>query len=114
MYSSYNEGKSLAAERFIKILKKKIYKYMTSKNEYIDKLDNIVNKYNNTYYNTIKMKPVDVKSSTYIDFIFYILKKIIRKILNWKLVIMLEYQNIKTFLAKVMFLIGLKKLNHNQ
>ena len=34
---------------------------------YIDKLDNIVNKYNNTYHNTIKMKPVDVKSSTYID-----------------------------------------------
>ena len=38
-----------------------------SKNVYIDKLDNIVNKYNNTYHNTIKMKPVDVKSSTYID-----------------------------------------------
>ena len=34
---------------------------------HIDKLDNIVNKYNNTYHNTIKMKPVDVKSSTYID-----------------------------------------------
>ena len=39
----------------------------TSKNVYIDKLDNIVNKYNNTYHSKIKMKPVDVKSSTYID-----------------------------------------------
>ena len=39
----------------------------TSKNVYIDKLDNIVNKYNNTYHSIIKMKPVDVKSSTYID-----------------------------------------------
>ena len=38
------------------------------KNVYIDKLDNIVNKYSNTYHRTIKMKPVDVKSSTYIDF----------------------------------------------
>ena len=38
-----------------------------SKNVYIDKLDYIVNKYNNTYHNTIKMKPVNVKSSTYID-----------------------------------------------
>ena len=38
-----------------------------SKNVYIDKLDDIVNKYNNTYHSTIKMKPVDVKSNTYID-----------------------------------------------
>ena len=43
---------------------------MTSitKNIYINKLDDIVNKYKNTYHSTIKMKPVDVKSSTYIDF----------------------------------------------
>ena len=39
-----------------------------SKNVHIDKLDDIVNKYNNAYHNTIKMKPVDVKSVTYIDF----------------------------------------------
>ena len=39
-----------------------------SKNVYIDKLDDVVNKYNNTYHNTIKMKPVDVNSSTYLDF----------------------------------------------
>ena len=38
-----------------------------SKNVYIDKLDDIVDKYNNTYHSTTKMKPVDVKSSTYID-----------------------------------------------
>ena len=38
------------------------------KNVYVDKLDDIVNKYNNTYHSTIKMKPVDVKSNTYIDF----------------------------------------------
>ena len=69
MYSTYNEGKSVIAGRFIRTLKKKIYKYMTSisQNLYIDKLDDIVNKYNNTHHNTIIMKPVDVKSSTYID-----------------------------------------------
>ena len=69
MHSTHNEGKSVVAERFIRTLKNKIYKYMTSisKNVYVDKLDDIVNKYNNTYQRTIKMKPVDVKSSTYID-----------------------------------------------
>ena len=66
-YSTHNEGKPVAAKRFIRILKMKIYKYMTSisKNVYIDKLDDIVEKYN-TYHRTVKMKPVDVKSSTYI------------------------------------------------
>ena len=70
MYAIHNKGKSVIAERFIRILKNKIYKYMTSilKNVYIDKLDDIVNKYNNTYHSTIKMKPVDTKPSTYIDF----------------------------------------------
>ena len=69
MYSIHNEGKSVVAERFIRTLKNKIYKYMTaiSKNVYIDKLDDIVNEYNNTYHRTIKMKPVDVKDNTYID-----------------------------------------------
>ena len=70
MHSINNKGKSLAAERFIKTLKNKTYKYMTSisKNMYIDKLDDIINEYNNTYHRTIKMKPVDVKDNTYIDF----------------------------------------------
>ena len=69
MYSTHNEGKSVIAKRFIRTLKNKIYKYMNSisKNVYIDKLDYIVNKYNNAYHSKIKMKPVDVKSNTYID-----------------------------------------------
>ena len=68
MCSTHNEGRSIVAKRLIRALKKEIYKYMTSisKNVYIDKLDDIVNKYNNTYHSNIKMKPVDVKSSTYI------------------------------------------------
>ena len=70
IHSIHNERKSVVAERFIRTLKTKIYKYMTSisKNVYIDKLDDIVNEYNNTYHRTIKMKPVDVKDNTYIDF----------------------------------------------
>ena len=70
MYSINNEGKSVLGERFIRTLKNKIHKYMTaiSKNIYINKLDDIVNEYNNTYHRTIKMKPVDVKNKTYIDF----------------------------------------------
>ena len=69
MYSSYNEWKSYVAETFIKTLKNKIYKYMTSvsKNVYIDKLDEIVNKFNNTYDSTVKVKPVDLKPNTYIN-----------------------------------------------
>ena len=62
MYSTNNEGKSVLAERFIRTLKNKIYKYMTSisKNVFIDKLDDKVNEYNNTYHTAIKMKPIDV------------------------------------------------------
>ena len=69
MYSTHNGGKSVAAERFIRTLKSKIYKYTTaiSKNLYIDKLDDIVNEYNNTYHPTIEMKPIDVKDNTYIN-----------------------------------------------
>ena len=69
MYSTHNEGKSVVAEIFIRTLKSKIYKYMTSisKNVYIDKLDDIVNEYNNTYHTTTKMKPIDVKDNTYIN-----------------------------------------------
>ena len=69
MYSTHIEGKSVVAERFIRTLKSKIYKYMTSisKNVYIDKLDDIVDEFNNTYYTTIKLKPIDVKDNTYIN-----------------------------------------------
>ena len=71
IYSIHNEGKSVVAERFIRTLKNKIYKCMTSisKNVYIDKLDDIADEYNNTCHRTIKMKPVDVKDNTDIDLI---------------------------------------------
>ena len=70
MYSTNNEGKSVISERFIRTLKTKIYKYMTSisKNVFIDKLDDIVKEYNNKYHTLIKMKPADVNDNTYIDF----------------------------------------------
>ena len=70
MYSTYNEGKSVIAEGFTRTLKSKSYKYMSSmsKNVYIDKLNDIVNKYNNKYHSSAtKMRPVDVKSNTYIN-----------------------------------------------
>ena len=69
MSSTHNGGKSVAAEIFIRTLKNKIYKCMTSisKNVYIDKLDDIESEYNNTYHRTIKMKPIDVKDNTYIN-----------------------------------------------
>ena len=69
MHSIHNKRKSVVAEIFIRTLKDKIYKYMTSisENVYINKLDDIVDEYNNTYDRTINMKPVDIKD-TYIDF----------------------------------------------
>ena len=71
MYSTYNEGKSGVAERFIRKLKNKLYKRMTAtgKNVCYDVLDDIVNKYNNTKHSTIKIKPIDVKNNkrVYID-----------------------------------------------
>ena len=73
IYSIHNEQKSVVAERFIRTLKTKTYKNMTtvSKNVYIDKLDDTVGDDTvgeNTYHRTIKMKPVDVKANTYFDF----------------------------------------------
>ena len=65
---------------------------LISKNVYRDKLDDIVNKYNNKYHSTIKMKPVDLKSNTYIN-----------------LVILLKYQNIRMFLQQITLQIGVKK-----
>ena len=64
MYSTYNEGKSVVAERFIRTLKNKLYKHMTAtgKNVYFDVLDDVVNKYNNTKLSAIKMRPIDVKN----------------------------------------------------
>ena len=71
MYSTYNEGKSVVAERFTRTLKNKLYKHMTAtgKNVYYDVLDDVVNEYNNAKHNTIKMKPIDVGDNkrVYID-----------------------------------------------
>ena len=72
MYSTYNEGKSVVAERFIRTLKNKLYKHMTAtgKNVYYDVLDDVVNEYNNTKHSSIKMKPKDVgddNNRVYID-----------------------------------------------
>ena len=70
MYSTYNERKSVVAERFIRTLKNKIFKHMTSisKNVYFDVLDDIVNKYNTTVHRAIKMKPIDVTSDSYAEY----------------------------------------------
>ena len=87
MFSTYNEGKSVVAERFIRTLKNKIFKHMTavSKNAHVDKSDDIVNEYNNTHHRTIKKKPFE-----------------------FKVLILLEYQNTKPVLLKDMLQIGLK------
>ena len=102
MYSAHNEGKSVVAERFIRTLKNKIYEYMTSisKHVYIDKLEDVVNKYNNTYHKTIKRMAVDVKPNISID---SDKNKKREEVLNLKLVIILEYQNIKIVLQKATF-----------
>ena len=96
MYSSHKDEQSVVAERFIRTLKNKIYKDMTSisKNVYIDKLDDIVNEHSKTYHRTIKMKPIDVKDNT-----LTLLKKLMIKILNFKLAIrnnvrILKYKSI--------------------
>ena len=81
MYSTYNEGKSVVAERFIRTLKNIIYKHMTviSKNVYFNVLDDIVNKYNNTVHR-MKMKPIEVTS----DSLLNAMKNQIKKVLNLK------------------------------
>ena len=66
MYSTHNEGKSVVAERSIRNLKNKIYKYMTSISKNLKKLDDIVDEYNNTY-KTMKVKPIDVKNNANIN-----------------------------------------------
>ena len=98
MYSIHNEGKSVAAERFIGKLKTKIYKYMTllSKNEDIDKLDDIVEEYKNIYHRKINMKTVDVKDIH----ILILKKKLMIKIQTLRLVIMDEFLNTNIFLLK--------------
>ena len=79
MYSTYNEGKSVVAKRFIRTPKNKLYKHMTAtgKNVYYDVLDDIVNEYNNTKHNTIKMKPKDVGYNIKECILMNIMKKIV-------------------------------------
>ena len=110
MYSTHNEVKSAFTERFTRTLKNEIYKHMTSisKHAYIDKLSDIENEYNNTYNRTIKMKFVDVKDNTYIEFC--------NEVHDWDSkfkvgdhVIMLEYQNTNILLLKDIFQISLKR-----
>ena len=69
MYSTYNEGKCVVAERFIRFLKTKIYKHMrtVSKNVYFGLLNYVVGKCNNKYHRTIKMNPIDEKSNSYAE-----------------------------------------------
>ena len=70
MYSTYNEGKSVVGERFVRVLKSKAFKYMAavSKIIYFDALDAIVNKYNNAVHRLIKMKPIDVTYGSYVEY----------------------------------------------
>ena len=70
MYSTFNEGKSVVAERFIRTLKNKMFKHMStiSKNVYIDVLNDIVNKYNNTVHRTIKIKTIDVTGDSSVEY----------------------------------------------
>ena len=77
MYSTFNEGKSVVGKRFIKTLKNKFYKHMTTigKNVYFNDLDDIVEKYNNAVHSSIKMKPKDVTDIKYVEYSEEINKK---------------------------------------
>ena len=70
MYSTYYGGKIVVAERFIRILKNKIFKYMTAiqQNIFWDMLDDTVHKCNNTIHRTIKTKPVEVTDDYYAEY----------------------------------------------
>ena len=107
MYSTYNKGKSVVAEGFIRTLKNKIFKHMTaiSKTVYFDVLDDSVKKYNNTVHGTIKIKPIDVTSDSYAEYN----EDFNKPCPNLKLVITSEFQNTKTFLLKDALKIGQKK-----
>ena len=107
MYSTHNNGKSVIAERFLRTLKNKIHKYMTSvsKKVYIDKLDDIVNKHNNTYHTTSKATPDDLRSNTFIDSS----KKVNGKNLKFKICDNFRMSKYKIAFAKFTLQIGLNK-----
>ena len=79
MYSTYSEGKSVIAERFIRTLKNKIYKHMiaVSKNVYFDVLDDILNKFNNTQHATIKMQPIKLNLILMLNTILILMLKML-------------------------------------
>ena len=106
MYSTHNEGKSAVAERFIKTLKNKIYKHMTTvgKNVYLNVLDNIVDKYNNTYHSSIKMKLKDVTDDS-----FVFSEESSEKSPNFKIGDPVRISKYKIFLPRVIHQIGANK-----
>ena len=79
MYSTFNEGNPVVAERFVRMSRNNIYKHMTavSKNVYFDVFDDFVDEYNNMFYRTIKMKPIYVKSDSYAKTMKILMKKIL-------------------------------------
>ena len=107
MYSTYNEGKSPVAERFIRTLKNQIFKHITtiSKNVYFVVLDNIANKYINKVYRTIKMKPIDVAN----DFFAEYNEESNKKDLKFKIGDRVRISKYKISLLKDILLIGQKK-----
>ena len=107
MYLTYNEGKSVVAEKFIRTLKNKIYKHMTaiSKNVYFGVLNDIVDEYNNTYHKTIKMKSIDVKSDSFAEYN----EEPNEKDLKFKVGDHVRISKSNIFLLKDMLLIGVKK-----
>ena len=107
MYSTHNEEKSVVIERFIKTLKVKIYKYtiLVSNNLYIDKSNDILNEYNNTYHRTIKIKPIDIKYNACFDFG----KEVNDKDPKFQVGDHVKFQNTKTLSPKDILQIGLKK-----
>ena len=109
MYSTYNEGKSFVAERFIRTLKNKIFKHMAaiSKNAYVDVLDDIVNKCNNTIHKIIKMKPIDNTDHSYAEYN----EDFNKKDPKFKVGDHVRMPKYKTFLLKDTLPIGQKKFS---
>ena len=107
VYSTYNEGKSVVAERFNRTLKSKIFKHMKAvlKNVYFDVLDDIINKYNSTIHRTIKMKPIDFTSDSYAEYN----EDSNEKDPKFKVSDRVKYENTKTFLLKDTPKVGQKK-----
>ena len=89
MYSTHNKGKSVVAEGFIRTLKNKIYKHLTTvgKNVYFDALDDIVDKYNNTWHSSIKTKSKDVTDDSFAEYS----EESNKKILSLEQVIMSDF-----------------------